>query len=189
MFNFYRKEHKISTFSRVQLLSNKILKKFIADNFLHFGIKNSSFRFVNLIFRKMSRSSSNSVIDFIRNTFDDIQDMSTVNQIVVGGVSGLATGYVFSRVGKLAAFTIGSTLITLQVAQHLGYIEVRWGKKKSQLSELKKKAIKAAEQAGLTGNNPNDKAEQVMGEVKSFFQNNFTFALSFGGGALIGFSF
>jgi FUN14 domain-containing protein 1 len=135
-----------------------------------------------------SNSGSNSVIDFIRNTFDDIQDMSTVNQIVVGGVSGLATGYVFSRVGKLAAFTIGSTLITLQVAQHLGYIEVRWGKKKSQLSELKKKAIKAAEQAGLT-NNSNDKAEQLMGEIKSFFQNNFTFALSFGGGALIGFSF
>jgi uncharacterized membrane protein (Fun14 family) len=112
-----------------------------------------------------------------------------MNQMIVGGVSGLATGYVFARVGKLAAFTIGSTLITLQVAQHLGYIEIRWGKKKSQLSELKKKAIKAAEQAGLTGSSSNDKAEQMMAEVKSFFQENYTFALSFGGGALVGFSF
>ena len=132
-------------------------------------------------------SSSNSIGEFIRNTLDDIKDMSTLNQIVVGGASGLATGYVLSRVGKLAAFTIGSTLITLQVAQHLGYIEVSWGKKKSKFDELKKKALKVAEENGLT--NRDDKLNTAVGEVKSFFQNNVTFALSFGGGALIGFSF
>ena len=134
-----------------------------------------------------SSSSSNGIADFVKNTLNDLQDMSTVNQIVIGGTSGLVTGYVLSRVGKLAAFTIGSTLITLQVAQHLGYIEIRWGKKKSQLEKLKKKALKAAEESGLT--NKNDKTEQALTQVKSFFKNNLTFALSFTGGALVGFSF
>jgi FUN14 domain-containing protein 1 len=134
-------------------------------------------------------SSINSVGDFIRNTLNDIQEMSTLNQIIVGGTSGLVTGYVLSRVGKLAAFTIGSSLITLQVAQQMGYIEIRWGKKKSKLDELKKKALKSADELGLIGNNKNDKAEKAVSEVKSFFQNNITFGVSFGGGILIGFSF
>ena len=133
-------------------------------------------------------SSNRNVGDFIRNTLDDIKDMSTLNQIIVGGTSGLATGYVLSKVGKLAAFTIGSSLITLQVAQQLGYIEIKWGKKKSKLDELKKKALKSAEEIGLTGNK-NDKIERAVGEVKTFLQNNITFAVSFGGGVLIGFSF
>ena len=105
----------------------------------------------------MTSVNSNSVSDFIRNKLDDIKGMSTLNQILIGGTSGLATGYVMSRVGKLAAFTIGSTLITLKVAQHLGYIEIRWGKKKPKLEELKKKALKAVEESGLTENNKNEK--------------------------------
>lgn len=135
-----------------------------------------------------STPSAQSVSEFIRNSLNDIQGMSSVSQIGIGGTAGLVTGYVLSRVGKMAAFTVGTTVLGLQVAQHLGYIEVRWGKKKSQLEQLKKKAIKAAEESGLTGSK-NDRAEHAVKEVKSFFQNNLTFALSFSGGVLIGFSF
>jgi uncharacterized membrane protein (Fun14 family) len=76
--------------------------------------------------------------------------MSTLNQIIAGGSLGLATGYVFSRVGKLAAFTLGTSVLVLQVAQHMGYIEIKLTKK-SKIDQLKKKALKAAEEIGISG--------------------------------------
>ena len=132
--------------------------------------------------------SNNGAADFIKRTFEDIQGMSSLNQIIVGGSLGLATGYVFSRVGKLAAFTLGTSVLALQVAQHLGYIEVKFTKK-SKIDQLKKKALKTAEEIGLTDNSAkNGKLEAGLNHVKTFMQNNLTFGVSFGGGVLIGFS-
>ncbi|CAF0906663.1 unnamed protein product [Brachionus calyciflorus] len=134
--------------------------------------------------------SSTSVSDFVRNSLDDLKEMSTLNQIVIGGSAGLATGYVLSRVGKMAAFTLGSSMIMLQLAQHMGYIEIKWGKKSSKLRDLKKKALKAAEETGLIETpGQNEKLNKVLKEAKNFVQDNITIALSFGGGILVGFSF
>jgi FUN14 domain-containing protein 1 len=134
---------------------------------------------------KMTSNNEN-VADVVKRTLDDIKDMSTMQQILVGGTAGLVTGYVLSRVGKLAAFTLGSGVIALQVAQQLGYIEVKWGKR-SRIEELKRKALDAAGEVGLTKND--SKVDKVTRDVKKFFQKNITFGVSFGGGVLIGFSF
>jgi FUN14 domain-containing protein 1 len=133
-------------------------------------------------------SNNNGAAEFIKKTFDDIQEMSSLNQIIAGGSLGLATGYVFSRVGKLAAFALGTSVLVLQVAQHTGYIEVKFTKK-SKIDQIKKKALKAAEEIGITENNKkNGKIEQGLEQVKKFMQKNITFGASFGGGILIGFS-
>lgn len=131
--------------------------------------------------------SSSGVGDFLKKTLNDIKEMPTLNQVIVGGTAGITTGYVLSKVGKIAAFTVGSSVIVLQLAQHLGYIEIKWGKKKSKLDDLKKKAIKAAEEAGLT--NDTSRRDKYIDQIKSFFQENVTFAASFGGGLLVGISF
>lgn len=131
-------------------------------------------------------NSSDNVSDVVKRTLDDIRGMSAMNQIFVGGTAGLATGYILSRVGKLAAFVLGSGVIALQVAQHMGYIEIRWTKK-SKIEELKKKAIQAAEESGVIRSQ--SKGEKMASDVKKFFKQNMTFAVSFGGGILIGFSF
>lgn len=135
-----------------------------------------------------SNNNNNNVGDFVKNALNEIKEMSTLNQILVGGSAGLATGYVLSRVGKLAAFTIGSGVLVLQVAQHLGYIEIKWGKR-SKIDELKKKALKAVEETGIKTNyNDNEKVNLALKNIKKFFKNNVTFGVSFGGGVLIGFS-
>lgn len=133
--------------------------------------------------------SSSSASEFVKNSLDDIKKMSTLNQVFVGGSAGLATGYVMSKVGRLAAFTVGSSLIMLQLAQHFGYIEIKWGKKSSKIKDLKKKAIKAAEESGLLDSDTqNQKLERMYGNFKKFMQENFTFGVSFGGGVLVGIS-
>jgi FUN14 domain-containing protein 1 len=131
--------------------------------------------------------NSGGVGDYLKNILKDINEMPTLNQVIIGGTAGITTGYVLSKVGKIAAFTVGSSVIVLQLAQHLGYIEINWGKKKSKLEDLKKKAIKAAEEAGLT--NQNNRRDKYVNQIKSFFQENVTFAASFGGGLLVGISF
>ena len=131
--------------------------------------------------------SSGGVSDFLKKTLNDIKEMPTLNQVIIGGTAGVTTGYVLSKVGKIAAFTVGSSVIVLQLAQHLGYIEIKWGKKKSKLDDLKKKAIKAAEEAGLT--NDTNRRDKYIDQIKSFVQENVTFAASFGGGVLVGISF
>ena len=131
-------------------------------------------------------NNNDAVKDAVKRTLEDIHGMSSLQQTFVGGTAGLATGYILARVGKLAAFVLGSGVIALQVAQHLGYIEVRWTKK-SKIDELKKKAIQVAEEAGVIQSQ--SKLEKLTVDTKKFFKKNATFAVSFGGGLLIGFSF
>ena len=135
-----------------------------------------------------SKKNNGSVLDFIRNTLDDLKDISQVQSIVIGSTSGIVTGYFLNKVGRLAAFSVGSSVIVLQIAQHLGYIEVRLGKKPSSIDEIKKKAIKAAEELTNSKIEEKTKVEKVVIQVKSFLQNNVTFGISYIGGTLIGFS-
>jgi FUN14 domain-containing protein 1 len=113
----------------------------------------------------MSSSGAN---DLIQKVLKDVKEMSSLNQIVVGGAAGLTTGYILSKVGKIAAFTVGTSVILLQVAQNSGYIEIKWGKK-SKIDQLKKKAIAAAEEVGLTKTDQKTKVEKALTEAKVNF--------------------
>ena len=128
--------------------------------------------------------NSQEASEFLKKAMNEVQEMSTTTQILVGGTAGLATGYIFSKLGKLAAISVGTAVILLQVAHHTGYIEVKLGKK-SKIDDLKQKALKAAEDVGLT-TNKNSQLENFGRQLKSFLQKNATFGISFGGGALIG---
>ena len=152
-------------------------------------------------------SNNKDANDLIKKVLKDVKEMSSLNQVLVGGAAGLTTGYVLSKVGKIAAFTVGTSVILLQVAQSsgniliykfemiltnlvdpTGYIEIKWGKK-SKIEQLKKKAIAAAEEVGLTRHEENKtKLEKAFKEAKVFLENNLTFGASFIGGVLIGFS-
>lgn len=138
----------------------------------------------------MASGSSNDTNprDIIKKMLKDVKEMSSLNQVLVGGTAGLTTGYVMSRVGKIAAFTVGTSIIALQVAQSSGYIEIKFGKK-SKIEDLKKKAIKAAEEAGLTEPKKRSQVEKFALEAKNFMENNLTFGASFIGGLMVGFSF
>ncbi len=135
-----------------------------------------------------SESSPSSSKDILKKVLDDVKDMSALNQALVGGTAGITTGYVMSRVGRIAAFTVGSSIIALQVAQSSGYIEIKFGKR-SKIDELKKKAIKAAEEVGLTQPEKKTKVEKIIADAKSFLEDNLTFGASFIGGLMIGLSF
>uniref|UniRef100_A0A8C7Z222 FUN14 domain containing 1 n=1 Tax=Oryzias sinensis TaxID=183150 RepID=A0A8C7Z222_9TELE len=73
---------------------------------------------------------------------------SVATQLMMGGVTGWCAGYVFQRVGKIAATAIGGGFLLLQMANHSGYVQVDWKKVEKDVNKakkhLKKKANKAA---------------------------------------------
>lgn len=131
--------------------------------------------------------SNSSPADILKKMMKDIREMDSLNQVAAGGVAGIVSGYAMQKVGKMAAFTIGSTVIMLQVAQSSGYVDIRFGKQ-SKIDNLKKKALKAADAVGLTEPENQSQVQKVANDVKKFMKNNVTFGASFFGGVLIGFS-
>ncbi|XP_005370720.1 FUN14 domain-containing protein 2 [Microtus ochrogaster] len=105
---------------------------------------------------------------------------SVATQLLIGGVTGWCTGFVFQKVGKLAATAVGGGFFLLQLANHTGYIKVDW-------QRVEKDMKKAKEQLKIRKNNQiptevKSKAEEVV----SFVKKNVLVTGGFFGGFLLG---
>ncbi|XP_066213224.1 FUN14 domain-containing protein 2 [Saccopteryx leptura] len=105
---------------------------------------------------------------------------SVATQLLIGGVTGWCTGFIFQKVGKLAATAVGGGFFLLQIANHTGYIKVDW-------QRVEKDMKKAKEQLKIRKNNPistgvKSKAEEVV----SFVKKNVLVTGGFFGGFLLG---
>uniref|UniRef100_A0A8C6EDZ2 FUN14 domain-containing protein 2 n=1 Tax=Moschus moschiferus TaxID=68415 RepID=A0A8C6EDZ2_MOSMO len=95
---------------------------------------------------------------------------SVATQLLIGGVTGWCTGFIFQKVGKLAA----------TLANHTGYIKVDW-------QRVEKDMKKAKEQLKIRKSNQiptevKSKAEEVV----SFVKKNVLVTGGFFGGFLLG---
>uniref|UniRef100_A0A0L8GJ49 FUN14 domain-containing protein 1 n=1 Tax=Octopus bimaculoides TaxID=37653 RepID=A0A0L8GJ49_OCTBM len=52
---------------------------------------------------------------WLENIFRDVSKLSVAKQTVVGGISGWCAGMLFAKVGKVAAATVGTSLLLLQI--------------------------------------------------------------------------
>ncbi|XP_053773307.1 FUN14 domain-containing protein 2 [Desmodus rotundus] len=105
---------------------------------------------------------------------------SVATQLLIGGVTGWCTGFIFQKVGKLAATAVGGGFFLLQVANHTGYIKVDW-------QRVEKDMKRAKEQLKIRKSNhlPSEvksKAEEVV----SFVKKNVLVTGGFFGGFLLG---
>lgn len=105
---------------------------------------------------------------------------SVATQLLIGGITGWCTGFIFQKVGKLAATAVGGSVFLLQLANHTGYIKVDW-------KRLEKDMKKAKEQLRIR------KRAQIPNEVKSkaeelvsFVKQNVLVTGGFFGGFLLG---
>jgi FUN14 domain-containing protein 1 len=103
--------------------------------------------------------------------------------LFLGGSTGLATGFVVRKVGKITGIVIGGSVLILQVAQHFGYIQINWSKFQKDFEKQKNRTMKAIK------NSDNAAVERFLSDSKSFLMENVSFALSFAGGLIVGFSF
>lgn len=107
---------------------------------------------------------------------------SMTTQLLIGGVTGWCTGFIFQKVGKLAATAVGGGFFLLQLANHAEYIKIDW-------QQVKKDVKKAKEQlkAQRSTHIPVEVKSQAE-EIMLFVKTNILLAGGFLGGFLLGMS-
>ncbi|GAB1597424.1 FUN14 domain-containing protein 1-like [Argonauta hians] len=112
------------------------------------------------------------------DVFKGVIGMSATKQSVVGGVTGWCTGMLISKAGRIAAATMGTTILLLQVAHHQDYVKFNWNKIEDSLQKAGKYIVKETKE-----NYPS-----FVSTTEALFKNNILFASMFAGGFLMGFS-
>ncbi|KAK7882330.1 hypothetical protein WMY93_028504 [Mugilogobius chulae] len=84
---------------------------------------------------------------FGNNSGPVAEKYSVATQIAIGGVSGWCTGYLFQKVGKVAATAVGGGLLMLQIANNSGYIQVDWKRVEKDVNKAKKQLKKGTNKA------------------------------------------
>jgi FUN14 domain-containing protein 1 len=113
---------------------------------------------------------------WISKMFEDISKQSAAKQLTVGAVTGFCSGFVCTKVGKIAAMSIGGSLLILQFASHQGYVKVNWTKLNRHMDEAKEKLEK----------NARKKLPPLVEEAQRFIEENILLATGFAGGFLLG---
>uniref|UniRef100_A0A8D0HVU0 FUN14 domain-containing protein 2 n=1 Tax=Sphenodon punctatus TaxID=8508 RepID=A0A8D0HVU0_SPHPU len=111
---------------------------------------------------------------FGSSTGSNTEKYNVATQLVIGGVTGWCTGFIFQKVGKLAATAVGGGFFLLQIANHTGYIKIDW-------NLVEQDMHKAKEQLKFHGNK-----NKLAPEVISFLKKNVILTGGFAGGFLLG---
>lgn len=116
---------------------------------------------------------------FGNNSGPMAEKYSVATQIAIGGVSGWCAGYVFQKVGKIAATAVGGGFLLLQIANNSGYVQVDWKRVEKDVNKAKKHLKKKADRAGPELNS-------FIEDSTEFVKKNVVVTSGFIGGFLLG---
>ncbi|XP_064228745.1 FUN14 domain-containing protein 1-like [Aotus nancymaae] len=108
-----------------------------------------------------------------------VEKYSVATQIVMGGVTGWCAGFLFQKVGKLAATAVGGGFLLLQIASHSGYVQIDWKRVEKDVNKAKRQIKKRANKAAPEINN-------LIEEATEFIKQNIVLSSGFVGGILLG---
>lgn len=116
---------------------------------------------------------------YIQQILGDISKQSAAKQVAIGGAAGWFSGYLFVKVGKIAACSLGTTLLLIQIAQHQGYIQINWSRVNREVNRARRRVEREADR----------QYPQLVDNLRRFAQQNMFLAGSFVGGFFIGLAF
>ncbi|XP_077198971.1 FUN14 domain-containing protein 1 [Paroedura picta] len=116
---------------------------------------------------------------FGRNSGPIVEKYSVATQIVMGGVTGWCAGFLFQKVGKLAATAVGGGFLLLQIASHSGYVQVDWKRVEKDVNKAKRQLKKRANKAA-------PEISTLIEESTEFIKQNIVVSGGFVGGFLLG---
>ncbi|XP_025922053.1 FUN14 domain-containing protein 2 [Apteryx rowi] len=118
---------------------------------------------------------------FAPSSGSSAEKYNVATQLVIGGVTGWCTGFIFQKVGKLAATAVGGGFFLLQIANHTGYIKVDW-----KLVERDVNKAKQQLKFHSSGNKMPPEVKSKVDEVITFLKKNVILTGGFAGGFLLG---
>lgn len=100
----------------------------------------------------------------------------SVQQAIIGSSSGWLTGYTLIKFGRYAGFSMGASILLIQLGHHYGYINIDW---KNVNRDLKKAKAEVEKQASTH-------IPDLSNRVQECVKNNAITASTFLGGFLLG---
>lgn len=100
----------------------------------------------------------------------------SVQQAILGSSSGWLTGLTVVKFGRYAGFSLGASIMLLQIGHHYGYINIDWNNLNRDLKKAKEEVEKQA-----TNHVPN-----LSKRIHECIKSNAITASSFVGGFFIG---
>ncbi|ENN80753.1 hypothetical protein YQE_02830, partial [Dendroctonus ponderosae] len=76
----------------------------------------------------MAAEAADDARNAISRFFNNIGKSDATKQVIIGAVSGFATGFISAKAGKTVALSVGGGIIILQVANDQGIIKVNYNK-------------------------------------------------------------
>uniref|UniRef100_A0A663M341 FUN14 domain-containing protein 2 n=1 Tax=Athene cunicularia TaxID=194338 RepID=A0A663M341_ATHCN len=126
------------------------------------GVKEDSFNVLDLAEYTKNRPWWRKV--FAPSSGSSAEKYNVATQLVIGGVTGWCTGFIFQKVGKLAATAVGGGFFLLQIANHTGYIKVDW-----KLVERDVNKAKQQLKFHSSGNKMSPQVKSRVDEVRKLF--------------------
>lgn len=100
----------------------------------------------------------------------------SVQQAIIGTSSGWLTGFTLVKFGRYAGFSMGASILLLQLGHHYGYINIDW---KNVNRDLKKAKAEMEKQA-------NTHIPDLSKRIQNTVKNNAVTASTFVGGFFLG---
>ncbi|KAM7008163.1 FUN14 domain-containing protein 2 [Passerculus sandwichensis] len=118
---------------------------------------------------------------FAPSSGSSAEKYNVATQLVIGGVTGWCTGFLFQKVGKLAATAVGGGFFLLQIANHTGYIKVDWNLIQRDMNKAKQQL-----KFHTSGDKMPAEVKSRVDEVVIFLKKNAILTGGFAGGFLFG---
>ncbi|RLV98378.1 hypothetical protein DV515_00010828 [Chloebia gouldiae] len=118
---------------------------------------------------------------FAPSSGSSAEKYNVATQLVIGGVTGWCTGFIFQKVGKLAATAVGGGFFLLQIANHTGYIKVDWNLVQRDMNKAKQQL-----KFHTSGNQMPPEVKSRVDEVVIFLKKNVILTGGFAGGFMLG---
>lgn len=118
------------------------------------------------------------MVDFsFKEAMDKFNSLpKSVQQAIVGSTSGWLTGYTLVKFGRYAGFSMGASILLIQLGHHYGYINIDWN---SVNRDLKK--AKAEVEKQTSAHYPD-----ISARIQNGIKENAVTASTFLGGFLLG---
>lgn len=94
-----------------------------------------------------------------------------IRDLAVGSLSGLCSGMMFRRVGKLITVSFTGGIFLIRVMEQKGYLKINWDKLTEDYDQSKTKL---------------GDSDQIISRVKKYFMTYQCFSAAFVGGFLLG---
>lgn len=113
----------------------------------------------------------------LKQTMDKFNNLpKSVQQAIIGSSSGFLTGFTLVKFGRYAGFSMGASILLIQLGHHYGYINIDWKTLNRDINKAKKEVEKQAI----------DHMPELSSRIQDCIKNNAMTASTFIGGFLLG---